>query len=33
VPEYGTATYPKPIVDHAAARDRVLKVYKAALAD
>jgi len=33
VTEYGTATYPKPIVDHAAARDRVLKVYKAALAD
>ncbi len=31
VPELGTATYPKPIVDHKFARDRVLKVYKDAL--
>ncbi|NOS91835.1 MAG: deoxyribodipyrimidine photo-lyase [Cyclobacteriaceae bacterium] len=31
VPEWGTPTYPKPIVDHKAARDRVLKVYKEAL--
>ncbi len=32
VPEYGTNQYPKPIVDHAFARDRCLTVYKAALA-
>ena len=31
VPELGTTKYPKPIVDHAMARERVLKVYKAAL--
>ena len=31
VPEYGTASYPKPIVDHAFARDRVLRTFKAAL--
>jgi deoxyribodipyrimidine photo-lyase len=31
VPEFDTNTYPKPIVDHAAARDRVLLVYKEAL--
>ena len=31
VPELGTEKYPKPIVDHAFARDRVLKVFKAAL--
>lgn len=31
VPEYGTAAYPKPIVDHKMARERVLKTYKAAL--
>ena len=31
VPELETAKYPKPIVDHAFARDRVLKVFKAAL--
>lgn len=31
VPEYGTATYTKPIVDHKMARERVLKTYKAAL--
>lgn len=32
VPELETAAYPKPIVDHDFARDRVLKVYKEALA-
>lgn len=31
VPEYGTDDYPEPIVVHEAARDRCLKVYKAAL--
>ncbi|MFM8913747.1 MAG: cryptochrome/photolyase family protein [Flammeovirgaceae bacterium] len=31
VPEYGTPSYPKPIVEHKFARDRVLKVYKEAL--
>lgn len=31
VPELGTPRYPKPIVDHKFARDRVLKVYKEAL--
>jgi len=31
VPELGTDAYPKPIVDHKVARDRVLKVYKEAL--
>jgi deoxyribodipyrimidine photo-lyase len=31
VPELGTKDYPKPIVDHKFARDRVLKVYKEAL--
>ena len=31
VPELGTENYPKPIVDHAFARDRVLEVYKEAL--
>jgi len=31
VPEVGTSAYPKPIVDHAFARDRVLRVYKEAL--
>jgi deoxyribodipyrimidine photo-lyase len=30
-PELGTAEYPKPIVDHAVARERVLKAYPAAL--
>jgi deoxyribodipyrimidine photo-lyase len=30
--EFGTPQYPKPIVDHAFARDRVLKVFKEALA-
>ena len=33
VPEYGTSHYPKPIVDHAKARERVLKVYKEGLAE
>jgi deoxyribodipyrimidine photo-lyase len=32
VPEFETPAYPKPIVDHKKARERVLKVYKAALA-
>ena len=31
VPEWGTASYPKPIVDHAFARQRVLRVFKEAL--
>lgn len=31
VPEFETPAYPKPIVDHKKARERVLKVYKAAL--
>lgn len=31
VPEYGTSDYPKPIVDHVFARDRVIKIYKQAL--
>jgi deoxyribodipyrimidine photo-lyase len=31
VPEYQTSAYPKPIVDHAFARDRCLKTYKEAL--
>lgn len=31
VPEYGTTRYPKPIVEHKAARDRCLATYKAAL--
>jgi deoxyribodipyrimidine photo-lyase len=31
VPEYGTAAYPKPIVEHSAARELCLTVYKAAL--
>ncbi|MFN3841124.1 MAG: cryptochrome/photolyase family protein [Cyclobacteriaceae bacterium] len=31
VPETGTSNYPKPIVDHALARERVLTAYKAAL--
>jgi deoxyribodipyrimidine photo-lyase len=32
VPEFGTKSYPQPMVDHAFARDRVLKTFKAALA-
>jgi deoxyribodipyrimidine photo-lyase len=31
VTEYGTTSYPKPVVEHAFARDRVLKTFKAAL--
>lgn len=31
VPEYQTSAYPKPIVEHAFARDRCLKTYKKAL--
>lgn len=31
VPEYRTSSYPKPIVEHAFARNRVLKAYKEAL--
>jgi deoxyribodipyrimidine photo-lyase len=31
VPEFGTEKYPKPIVEHKFARERVLKVYKEAL--
>lgn len=31
VPEYGTATYPEPMVDHKMARERCLAVYKEAL--
>jgi deoxyribodipyrimidine photo-lyase len=31
VAEYGTPHYPKPMIDHAFARERCLKVYKAAL--
>ncbi len=31
VPEFGTTSYPKPIVEHKFARERVLKVYKEGL--
>lgn len=31
IPEYGSANYPEPIVDHKMARERVLAVYKEAL--
>ncbi|MFX8453409.1 FAD-binding domain-containing protein, partial [Acinetobacter baumannii] len=31
VPEYGTANYPAPIVDHEMARKRCLEVYQKAL--
>jgi deoxyribodipyrimidine photo-lyase len=31
VPELGTPNYPKPIIDHKVARERVLKAYKVAL--
>lgn len=33
VPEFGKPSYPKPIVDHKFARERVLKEYKRALAE
>ena len=32
VPEFGTAEYPAPIVEHKMARERCLRVYKEALA-
>ena len=32
VPEFGTKKYAQPIVEHAFARERVLKVFKEALA-
>jgi deoxyribodipyrimidine photo-lyase len=32
IPEFGTADYPVPIVDHKFARERCLRVYKQALA-
>ncbi len=31
VPEYGTAAYPEPMVDHAFARNRAIEVYRRAL--
>ncbi len=31
VPEFGMSDYPKPIVDHSFARERVLRIYKQAL--
>jgi deoxyribodipyrimidine photo-lyase len=31
VPEYGTSAYPKPIIEHKFARERVLQRYKSAL--
>lgn len=31
IPEFGTKNYPKPIVEHKKAREKVLKVYKEAL--
>jgi deoxyribodipyrimidine photo-lyase len=31
VPEYGTSSYPKPIVDHAFARNRAIDTYRKAL--
>jgi deoxyribodipyrimidine photo-lyase len=31
IPEFGTENYPKPIVDHKLARERVLNIYKNAL--
>lgn len=33
VPEFNTSSYPKPMVDHAAARLRVLSAYKSALSE
>jgi deoxyribodipyrimidine photo-lyase len=33
IPEFGTASYPAPMIDHAAARLRTLEVYKKALSD
>jgi deoxyribodipyrimidine photo-lyase len=31
VPEYGTSAYPKPVVDHTLARNRVIETYRKAL--
>jgi deoxyribodipyrimidine photo-lyase len=31
IPEWGTSAYPKPIVDHAFAKERVLQAYRNAL--
>jgi deoxyribodipyrimidine photo-lyase len=31
VPEYGTLKYPKPMIDHSVARERVLQIFKQAL--
>ena len=31
VPEFGTSSYPKPMVDHAESRERALSVYKAGI--
>ena len=31
VPEFGTASYPKPVIDHNFARSRCLETYKTAL--
>jgi deoxyribodipyrimidine photo-lyase len=33
IPEFGSSSYPKPIVDHAFARERVLHAYKKALTE
>ncbi|WP_163711194.1 cryptochrome/photolyase family protein [Mangrovibacterium lignilyticum] len=33
VPEYGTSAYPPPMVDHKMARERAIRVYKAALSE
>ena len=33
VPEFGTSSYPQPIVEHTFARDRVIQTYKKALSD
>ena len=33
IPELGTSSYPKPMVEHAFARNRALEVYKSGLKD
>jgi deoxyribodipyrimidine photo-lyase len=33
VPEYGTPSYPKPVVEHKFARERALSTYKQALSE
>jgi deoxyribodipyrimidine photo-lyase len=33
IPEFGTAAYPKPIVEHSFARERALSEYKKALSE